>query len=148
MCTRYIKRYWRVGLYLAFLCFVIGCSRTLNILSTRDTTEKFPIRTLSIRFDEDEPEELISQLRKFSEKNGLKFHVSFYKNKEVFYIDISGQGLEILALSKTINKTELDIHFYVADPNTPPSKEIVDSLFNDLKMFINEVPNAEITEEN
>jgi hypothetical protein len=42
---------------------------------------------------------------------------------------------------------EYDISFYDKDPTTPVSEEVIDSLMNDLKRFINEVPNVMMTQQ-
>ena len=105
---------------------------------------KLPIRTLSIQIDENYREELFVQLQKFSEKHELEFYLDFYKGGEIFSVTMRGKGIEIAALSKSINTTELDIRFFEEDPTNPPSQETMDEMFNDLKGFISEIPNVRV----
>ena len=86
-------------------------------------------------------------MRKFSKKHELKFYLNFYRGGEIFSIEMRGKNLEIAALSKPINTTELNISFFEEDPTNPPSQETVDEVYNDLKSFISEMPNVTITEE-
>jgi hypothetical protein len=118
-----------------------------NEYNKKYPSEKSPIRTLSIQIDENQREELFSRLRKFSDKHNLKFNLSFYENRRVFFVEMYGKGLEILALSKPITVKDLDITFYEQDPSNPPSSETVNELFSDLKSFISKIPNVKIIEE-
>jgi hypothetical protein len=139
-----------IGSIVGILICVFGCANIIASSSEynkRYPTEKLPIRTLSIQIDENQREELFSQLRKFSEKHALEFHLSFYKGGEIFSVEMYGKGLEILALSKPIHKTELNIRFFEDDPTNPPPQETVNEVYNDLKSFISEIPNVIITEE-
>ncbi len=40
-----------------------------------------------------------------------------------------------------------DIHFYDKDPTNPVSEKTIDTLFNDLKRYVSEIPNAIMTEQ-
>jgi len=147
MSKKWTKWYLLIGSMLGIMCCTLGCSSITKIFSTKSPTEKSPIRTLSIQIEDEQREELFAQLRKFSKKHNLEFHLSFYENKRVFFIEMYGKRLEILALSKPVNTTDLDINFYEEDPNNPPPQATIDELFNDLKKFISEIPNVVITEE-
>jgi len=154
MSTNRKKWYLLAGSILGILICVFGCVsagvRYYNYskdYNKKYPTEQLPIRTLSIQIDEDQREELFDQMRKFSEKHGLEFYLSFYDNKATFFIVMYGNGLEISALSMPITTTELDFRFFERNPTNPPSQETVDELYNDLKAFISEIPNVTITEE-
>jgi hypothetical protein len=147
MATVRVKWYLLIGSTLGILCCVFGCVSIAKNLGTKNSSEKFPIRTLSIQIDQDQRKELFAQLRKFSEKHNLEFHLSFYENKRVFFVEIYGESLEILALSKPVATTELDINFYEKNVTNPPAKETVEELFNDLKAFISEIPTVKFIEE-
>jgi hypothetical protein len=147
MSTKRAKWFLLVGSILGILCCVFGSVSVARNYNKRNPSERAPIRTLSIRIDEDERDELFSQLRKFSEKHHLEFSLSFYKGKEIFFVDMEGMGLIISALSTPVNTTELDIDFYEEDPTNPPPQDTIDELFSDLKTFISEIPNVTIIEE-
>ena len=151
MSTKRAKWIVLIGSILGILICVFGCAKMIATSSSEYNESypsvRLPIRTLSIRVDKDQREELFSQLRKFSEKHRLKFYLSFYEDKKIFFVVMYGDTLHISALSKPITTTELDINFYEEDPTNPPSQETVDELFNDLKVFISEIPNVTISEE-
>jgi len=126
---------------------VFGCVDLAKNFSTKDPSEKLPIRTLSIQIDEDQREELFSQLQKYSAKYDLKFYLSFYEGKKIFFVVMYGDGFHISALSRPVSTTELDIDFFEEDPTNPPSQETVDELYDDLKAFISEVPGVVIVGE-
>ncbi len=145
-----IKRatsYLLIGLMLGILTFVFGCANFTDTFSTKNPTEKFPIRTLTIQIEDSQHEELLSQMREFSEKNKLEFFLSFYNSKERFYIEMYGQGLEIHTLSKLVVGADLEFNFYEEDPANPPDKENVDKLYSNLKVFISKIPNVNIMED-
>lgn len=147
MLTKRAKWVMPIGPILGILICVVGCANLADNFNTKDPSEKLPIRTLSIRVDKDQREELFSQLRKFSEKHHLSFDLSFYRDKEIFFIVMSDETIDISGLSKPITTTELDINFYAEDPTNPPSQEMVNELYNDLRMFISEIPNVTISDE-
>ena len=75
MSTKRANRYFRIGLIPGILICVFGCANLADNFNTKNPTEKLPIRTLSIQIDEDQREELLAQLRKFSEKHALEFYL-------------------------------------------------------------------------
>jgi len=151
MLTKRAKWVLFIGSILVILTCVFGCA---NIIATnigyteKYPREKLPIRTLSIQIDENQREELFIQLRKFSEKYELEFYLNFYRDREIFSIEMRGKGIEILALSTPPPyTTELDINFYEEDPTNPPPQEAVDELYNDLNSLISEIEGVVILEE-
>ncbi|MEO7864167.1 MAG: hypothetical protein ABIU05_27785 [Nitrospirales bacterium] len=146
MSTKRANRYFRIGLIPGILICVFGCANLADNFNTKNPTEKLPIRTLSIQIDEDQREELLAQLRKFSEKHALEFYLAFYNNKETFSVFMEGKGISIAVVS-FVNTLELNFRFFEKDPTNPPSQETVDEVFNDLKTFISEIPNVTITDE-
>ena len=149
MSTNRVKWILLIGSILGILICVFGCVNMIASSSEynkRYPSVKLPIRILSIEFDENQREELFVQLRKVSEKHALEFYLNFYRGGEIFSIQMRGKGIEISALSKSINTTELDINFYEEDPTNPPSQETVDELYNDLKAFISEIQDVMIME--
>jgi len=147
MLTKRVKWFVPVAFILSILIFVLGCANLEDNFNTKDPSEKLPIRTLSIRVEKDQREELFLRLREFSKKHELEFYLNFYRGGEIFSVEMYGEGLEILALSKPITTTDLDLNFYEEDPTNPPPQETVDELYNDLKAFISEIPGVVIVEE-
>jgi hypothetical protein len=153
MSTKRTKWILLTGLILGFLCCAVGCTAYVtwsNNYNKSHPEVKSPIRILSIQIDENKREELFAELRKFSEKHHLEFHLSLYTREtanDTFLVDMRGETFHISVASKPINKTEMDFHFIVDDPTSPPSQETVDRLYDDLKTFIKEIPNVTITNE-
>ena len=147
MLTKHAKRYLLIGSLLGIFSCVFGCIVITNNYNEKYPSEKFPIRTILVQIDEDQREELFAQLRKFSENHSFEFYLSFYKGKEIFLIEMYGKNLEILARPIPGVPEEINISFYEKDPTNPPSQQIVDELFIDLKVLISEIPNASILEE-
>ena len=147
MSTNKTKWYLLIGSLLGILCCLFGCVSIASKLGTKNSSEKFPIRTLSIQLERDQREKLIDQLRKFSENHRLEFHLSFYENKRVFFVEMYGEKFHILAQPIPGAPEKIDIDFYEDDPTNPPAQETVDELFNELKTLVSEIPNVTIIEE-
>jgi len=154
MSTNRKKWFLFAGAILGIMCCVFGFVSVgvRNYEYLKDYNKKYlsvqsPTRTLSIQIDEDQHEELFAQMRKYSEKHGLEFHLSFYNNKESFFIEMYGENITILALFQSTSVSHLNFRFFEKDPTNSPSQETVDELYNDLKAFISEIPNVTITEE-
>jgi len=154
MLPKDTKWYFLIGSVLVVLLCAFGCVTAASkyIVKASEYNKKYPsvqspIRTLSIRINEDQREELFDQMRKYSEKHGLEFYLSFYNNKETFYIVMYGEGVVIRSLSQPTFTSNLNFRFFENDPTDPPTQETVDELFSDLKSFLNEIPNVTITEE-
>ena len=132
-----------------FVCVSVGVRNYEYIkeYNERYPTVQSPIRTLSIQIEENRRDELFDQIRKFSDKHHLEFHLSFYDNGETFYIVMYGKGLAIRALSQITFTSNLNFLFFEDDPSNPPSQAAVDELFNDLKIFISQIPSVKIIEE-
>jgi hypothetical protein len=56
-------------------------------------------------------------------------------------------GREIIVRDVPKSSTEAVVWFYDSNPSIPASPETVDELLDDLKTFINEIPNITIIEE-
>ncbi len=136
-----------VGSSLVVLCCVFGCIGVAKTLGGKNSTERLPIRGLSIELEVNQRDELFTQLREFSEEQHLKYDISFYENEKVFFVFMEGKGLEIIASPRPVTITEVRISFYEVDPTNPPSEEIIDELFGELKRFISEIPQATIIKE-
>jgi len=146
MSTKSARWYFLVASTLISLLCIFGCANLADNFSTKNPTEKLPIRTLSIRIDDDQREELFTQIEDYSEKHQLEFYLSFYNNKETFYIFMAGEDLVIRALSSATTP-ELKFRFFEKDPTNLPTQGTVDELFSDLKVFLGEIPSVTIIDE-
>lgn len=97
-----------LGVLLCIFC----CVSIVKNLGIRNASEKSPIRTFVLQINEGQREELFAQLRNFSDKHGLEFYLSFYKNKEVFFIVMQSERLEITVSPKPITTTEVQVSFF------------------------------------
>lgn len=96
--------------------------------------------------DAHQREELFTQLRKFADKNSLKYILNSYSSDNtLFLVEMHGDGFLITASYVYNSPEKTDISFY-NEASTPTSQETVDELFNDLKSFFGEIPNVTIAE--
>ena len=108
------------------------------------------IKSLRITIDDNRDQEVLNQLQKFADKHSLDFKLSFSSDKSLFHLEIYGDGFHIIGgkgLQDNVRTT-----FYIDSNNetpnpTPFPQETLDELFNDLKNFLNEIPNATVAEE-
>ena len=107
------------------------------------------IKSLFITIDENRSQEVLDQLQKFADKHSLDFKLFFSSDKSIFHLEIYGDGFHIiggLGLKDHIRTT-----FYIDSDNeipnaTPFPQETFDELFNDLRNFLEEIPDATVVE--
>jgi len=107
-----------------------------------------PVESFTIITELNQRKEFFTQLRKFADKHSLKFAMVVHTpDKASFAIQIDGDGFFITAVGTTVAPGEILIGFYNApySPTLTP-QEAVDELINDIKRFVNEIPNVMITE--
>ena len=107
------------------------------------------VKALVLTIDENRKQEVLDQLKKFADKHSLDFKLSFSSDKSLFYLEIYGDGFHIVG--RLGNKDNILTTFYIDSNNeipnpTPFPQETFDELFNDLKNFLEEIPNATVTE--
>ncbi len=108
------------------------------------------IKSLVITVDESREQEVLDQLQKFADKHSLDLKLSFSSDKSLFDLDIHGDGFHIIGREGL--KDSIRTIFYIDSNNeiqnpTPFPQETFDELFNDLKNFLEEIPDATVTEE-
>ena len=106
-----------------------------------------PKKTLVVTIDLGQREKLFEQLTKFADTHDFKIHIGpTTPAGDTFNIYMSRKDVEVDA-DNVIDTRKFDIDFYDKDPTNPVSEEIIDSLFNDLKRYISDIPNAIMTEQ-
>lgn len=146
--NRYIKIFLLIGSILIFLYCFFGCLNS-GFFSTKNPTEKSPIRTLTIETDVHQRDKLGKYLDAFSESHKLEVKTSFFTNKKFsgpFFYVMYGENLYISAYFMPDRKTS-DISFFEETRDIPPRQEYLDEIYNDLKIYINEIPGVVILEE-
>lgn len=132
---------------LLFGCF-IDVKRVVETAS--DNKAQLPIRRLRITIDENQLNELVSQLRQFADKHNDEFEFLGSDLKTVgSMVELLGDHIKIIAADSPYNPTLIEIDFYDQTRAKPVSEETLqtmDDLVNDLKGYINEIPNVTITE--
>jgi hypothetical protein len=142
-----------VGLILIVVLCILGfISLKPNIESFLHNGEIIPIRNLNISIDESQRETLFAQLRKFADKHGFEIMIrdaDVYQGPSGngFYIEILRNDITITAIGIPSAPVTVSINFYENNPEHPPSKQTVDDLFNDLDIFISQIPNVTISQE-
>ena len=112
------------------------------------------IKSLIITIDENRDQEVLDQLQKFAEKHSLEFILSFSSDKSLFHLEIYSDGFHVISENRLQAKgiDGIFMTFYTDINNKTPNptsipQETFDELFNDLKNFLEEIPNATVTEE-
>jgi hypothetical protein len=107
-------------------------------------------KALIITIDENRKQEVVNQLQKFAEKNSLEFKLSLSSGKAPYDFDpaIYGDGFHIFGGYRTQAAYMI---FYTDINNKTPnltsiSQETLDELYNDLKNFLDEIPDATVVE--
>ena len=102
-------------------------------------------KTLIVTIDLNQREKFFEQLTRFADVHDFDIHIGATTPAgDTFNINISSKDLMIIADNVFEPKSTFDIDFYDKNPHNPTSEEVIDSLFNDLKRFISEVPNIKI----
>jgi len=132
--------------------FLFGCfidmKRVIEIAS--DNQEQLPVQSLRITIDESQHDELVSQLRRFSDKHDDEFEFLMSDSETVgFAVQLLGNHIEILATDAFYDPTLIEINLYDRTRTKPVTEETLqtmDDLVNELKGYINEIPNVTIAE--
>lgn len=137
---------------LVFLLFALLATCTLNtsgrmrINSSKTPHGQTPIRKLDIILGQYQHGEFFEQLRKFADKHGFKILITQTDpSGENFLVEMWRADVEIDGLDSGDPGLFL-LDFYNANEERPASLEDVDELIADLKAFISEIPNIQITE--
>jgi hypothetical protein len=141
MCSRKIL--------LVFLIFSVFSCASPNFFSTTEPTGRYPIRQLSLTINEEDYELLFVELEEFSTQHNLEYSLSFYDFKERgrrFSIIMKGELFQIVALSMP-DTEQLDFSFVLDDLSKKPSEELVDKIYNDLKVYVKSIPSVVIVSE-
>jgi hypothetical protein len=139
-----MRRIIRIALCLGALFIALACglpngSGTGNGLA--------PIRTITLTLDKSQRETFFSQLQKFAENHGFETRLTDFNTKgESFQFWMSRKDVFITASDVPPDPTLVYVFFYKYSGATI-DEEIIDELLNELKSFINEVPNVMIMEE-
>lgn len=133
---------------LSILFCILGCTGFVMLMNkVEEGSSQLPIRSLILTIDKSQREELFDQLRQFAEKHGFEFQLTdFNTNGENFQFWMSREDITITAANVPPDPKLVFIDFDRKYPGYPVDEEEVDQLLNDLKSFINEIPNVTITE--
>jgi hypothetical protein len=127
--------------------FIFGC-KGLTQSDQKRSQGNLPIRVLNVKVEVSQRQELSKQLQKFAEKQGFSILIREVRViPDGIFIDMRRGDFEINAVSDAGDPTLLDFGFYEKDPDDPTPQDVVDDLFNELKNFLNEIPNITIIEE-
>jgi len=123
------------------ISFLFGC----------DNQEQLPVRKLRITIDPSRQQELFIQFHKFAEKHGFEIEISDYgTGGESYVVWMMRDSIQIAASHTPHDREIVSVGFYDetrADPVSAKTLEIIDNLFNDLRSYIGEIPNAIISEQ-
>lgn len=148
MSAKQLKLILIVCLLAGLLLCGFGCIGLTRSINLKGNPNDLPVESFTIITGLNQREEFFAQMQKFADKHALKFALVVHSpDKTSFSIKIDGNGFFITAIGTTISPREIDIGFYNAPySSTLTPQETVDELMDDLKRFINEIPNLMITE--
>lgn len=130
------KLVWIIVLFTV-LCTATGC---LGI--TTSDGGQLPIRSLTITIDSNQRDMLFEQFTKFSEKHDFEILIrDSGLSDNLYQVYMSRDNIKIIAVNPFDTLT-FRVRIYKKYSAFPVSEEIVDDLFNDLKHFLNEIPNV------
>lgn len=142
----YLKKTIYAGMMM-FCLWCLGCIST-NIFSTTNPTEKTPLRTLIIKTDPSQRNDLGEQLSVFEKKYNLENKTAFYTNKKyngAFFYVVYGENLEIVGYFTPDSEITV-ISFFEKNKGEPPKQEYLNNIFNDLRIFLAQIPSVIIIE--
>ena len=148
MSAKQLKLILIVCLLAGLLVCGFACISLTRSINLKGNPNDLPVESFTIITELNQREEFFTQMRKFADKHTLKFALVVHSpDKASFAIQIDGDGFFITAVGTTISPREIDIGFYNApySPTLTP-QETVDGLMDDIKHFVNEIPNVMITE--
>jgi hypothetical protein len=138
---------WSIASVLLFLCLVasVGIVR----IAQRGSEGQAPIRSLRITLDESQRELLFAQLRQFAKKHGFEIQIDEVRTPSGKHFNVWMSRDDILIISSDRPKAQpsISVSFYNQDPAHPASTEMIEGLLDDIKIWIQEIPNVEITEQ-
>ncbi|HJS17963.1 MAG TPA: hypothetical protein VJ785_04400 [Anaerolineales bacterium] len=106
----------------------------------------YPQKTLDVNIGLSQREKFFEQLTRFADAHDFKIHIGpTTPSGDTFNINMSRKDVIVIANNVVDTKT-FHIAFYDEDPANSAPEEGIDRLYNDLKSFINEIPNVLITE--
>ena len=128
------------------VAIVFGAQKLLKTWKARFDT-LHPKKTLVVSIDLGQRERFFDQLTRFADTNVFDIHIGpTTPSGDTFNINMSRKDVMVIA-NNVFDTNVFDLHFYDKDPTNPVSEEILDDLFNDLKRYISEIPNAIMTEQ-
>jgi hypothetical protein len=105
-----------------------------------------PLISFDVSIDPSQSQNLVDQLMKFANKNGFSYDVSYYsQDGEDFSVWMERKDVEVIARSP-FTRGEFRIGFYNNDCVNQTTITDIESLVVDLKKFLGEIPNIEISE--
>ncbi len=104
-------------------------------------------KTLVVSIELDQQEKFFQQVTNFADANDFDIRISpTTPSHDTFSVYMSRKDILVWG-ANVFSPNIYDISFYDKDPANPLSDEIIDNLYNDLKRYINEIPNLIITEQ-
>ena len=128
------------------LAIVFGAQKLLKIWKEQSVTS-YPKKTLDVIIDLGQREKFFEQLTRFADVHNFRIHIgSTTPSGDTFSIYMSRKDVTVWG-DNVFAPREYHFAFYDEDPANSAHEEAIESLFNDLKRYISEIPNAIMTEQ-
>ena len=138
--------YLLLGVLFGIVLCILGCIGFKALSRITGDGERPPVKSFRVTIDESQREKLFEQLRKFAEKHGFEISIRDSGLSEELYVVEMRRDDIIINISNPFDPTVFRIGFYDQYLRPPADRETVNELVGELKSFINEIPNATITE--
>jgi hypothetical protein len=119
----------------------------ITALNPSNNLVKAPVRIVSITLDQSQHEQLFEQLRKFAAKHDLEIQIApVDPTGEKFLVEMWNEDIEVTGLDSN-DPGLFEMGFYNTYEERPVPISVFDELVEDLKGFIEEIPNTTFTVE-
>jgi len=144
MLAKFTKSILITCLFTTLLLPILACAAFSDMTSS--DPNRSSIKDLNVTMDVNQLEEFRAQLRKFANKHSLEYTEKFYnKDKTEFSVYMDGDNFHISINNFTNNLGKVGIGLF-NEASPPLTQETLNEIVNDLRDFVNKIPNVTITE--
>lgn len=132
--------------FILIVCLFAGMLLSVLACVTSTDPNRTAIKGVDVTIDANQLEDFRNQLQMFAGKHSLAYTEQFYNADRTFFSAVmKGEDFEFTINNSADSLDTVGIGLF--NKAAPPiTQKTVDELVNDLKGFINEIPNVKITE--
>ena len=144
------------AIVMMFICLLLGAligysAKTIAVIRDENKNNtaysKYPRRTIIVKIEATQREQLFSEMRKFADMQGFAIRIDpTSPNGTDFSVEMWREDVNIIA-QNNFDPGTFTIGFFDTDSAISPPEFVLNSLVSDFKSYISEIPNVTITEE-